>query len=83
VNDHLSDLVKFQTCIIKHNSPIEMQVFFIVGLREKARQQTRLRVQRYCQNKDCTTASPIVQTPHNEGMITQQSGIPNLFNTFI
>jgi hypothetical protein len=27
VNDPLSDLVKFQTCIIKHNTPIEMQVF--------------------------------------------------------
>jgi hypothetical protein len=30
-----------------------------------------------------TAASPIVQTPHNEGTITQQSGTPNLFNTFI
>jgi hypothetical protein len=28
VNDHLSDLVKFQTCIIKDNIPIEMQVIF-------------------------------------------------------
>jgi hypothetical protein len=27
VNDPLSDLVKFETCIIKHNTPIEMQVF--------------------------------------------------------
>jgi hypothetical protein len=81
VNDHLSDLVKFQTCIIKHNTPIEMQVF--VGLREKTRQETRLRVQHYLQNKDRTTASLIVQTPHNEGKITQQSGTPNLFDTSI
>jgi hypothetical protein len=27
VNDHLSDLLKFQTWIIKHNTTIEMQVF--------------------------------------------------------
>jgi hypothetical protein len=27
VNDPLSDLVKFRTCFIKHNTPIEMQVF--------------------------------------------------------
>jgi hypothetical protein len=33
VNDPLSDLVKFQPCIIKLNTPIEMQVF--LGLREK------------------------------------------------
>jgi hypothetical protein len=37
VNDPLSDLVKFQTCIIKHNTCIEMQVFF-VGLHKKTRQ---------------------------------------------
>jgi hypothetical protein len=42
VNDPLSDLVKFQTCIIKHTTTIEMHVF--VGLRVKTRQQTRLRV---------------------------------------
>jgi hypothetical protein len=59
-----------------------MQVFF-VGLREKTRQQTHLRVERYRQNKDCTAASPIVQTLHNEGTITLQSSTPNLFNTFI
>jgi hypothetical protein len=58
-----------------------MQVF--LGLREKTWQQTRLKVQRYRQNKDRTTASPIVQTPHNEGTITQQSGTPNLFITSI
>jgi hypothetical protein len=81
VNDPLSDLVKFQPCIIKLNTPIEMQVF--LGLREKTWQQTCLRVQSYRQNKDHTTASLIVQTPHNEGTITQQSGTPNLFNTFI
>jgi hypothetical protein len=44
VNDPLSDLVKFQTCIIKHNTPIQMQVF--LGLHGKTWQQTRLRVQR-------------------------------------
>jgi hypothetical protein len=27
VNDSFFDLVKFRTCIIKHNTPIEMQVF--------------------------------------------------------
>jgi hypothetical protein len=58
-----------------------MQVF--LGLREKTWQQTRLKVQRYHQNKDRTTASPIVQTLHNEGTITQQSGTPNLFITSI
>jgi hypothetical protein len=58
-----------------------MHVF--LGLREKTWQQTRLKVQRYRQNKDRTTASPIVQTPHNEGTITQQSGTPNLFITSI
>jgi hypothetical protein len=64
VNDHLSDLVHFPSCIIKHNTPSKMQDFF-VGLREKTRQQTRLRFKRYRQNKDRTTASPIVQTPYN------------------
>jgi hypothetical protein len=59
-----------------------MQVFF-VGLREKTWQQTRFRVQRYRQNKDRTAAYPFVQTPHNEGTSTQQSGTPNLFNTCI
>jgi hypothetical protein len=59
-----------------------MQVFF-VGLREKTRQQTHIRVHRYHQNKDRTAASLIVQTPHNKRTITQQSGTPNLFNTFI
>jgi hypothetical protein len=34
VNDPLFDLVKFASCIIKHNTPIGMQDFFI-GLREK------------------------------------------------
>jgi hypothetical protein len=58
-----------------------MQVF--LGLREKTWQQTRLKVQHYRQNKDRTTASLIVQTPHNEGAITQQSGTPNLFITSI
>jgi hypothetical protein len=33
VNDPLFDLVKFRTCIIKHNTPIEMQVF--LGLHKK------------------------------------------------
>jgi hypothetical protein len=33
VNDPLPNLVKFRTCIIKHNTPIEMQVF--LGLHEK------------------------------------------------
>jgi hypothetical protein len=33
VNDHLSDLVKLRTCIIKHNTTIEMPVF--LGLSEK------------------------------------------------
>jgi hypothetical protein len=42
VNDLLSNLVKFQTCIIKHNTLIEMQVF--LGLCEKTQQQTCLRV---------------------------------------
>jgi hypothetical protein len=58
-----------------------MQVF--LGLHEKTWQQTCLKVQHYHQNKDHIAASPIVQTPHNEGTITQQSGTPNLFNTFI
>jgi hypothetical protein len=81
VNDPLSDLVKFPSCIIKHNTPIEMQDF--LGLHEKTRQQTHLRVQRYRQNKDRTAASPIVQTLHNEGTITQQSSTPKLFITSI
>jgi hypothetical protein len=34
VNDPLSDLVKFPSYTIKHNTPIEMLVIF-VGLREK------------------------------------------------
>jgi hypothetical protein len=50
---------------------------------KKTRQQSRLRVECYRQNKDRTTASPIVQTLHNEGMITQHPDTPNLFNTFI
>jgi hypothetical protein len=62
-------------------TPIEMHVFF-VGLHEKTQQQTHLRVQRYHQNKD-RTASPFVQTPHNEGTSTQQSGTPDLFNTCV
>jgi hypothetical protein len=62
--------------------PIEMQDCF-VGLHEKTRQQTCLRVKRYRQNKDRTVTSLIVQTPHNEGTITQQSGTPKFFITSI
>jgi hypothetical protein len=59
-----------------------MQIIF-VALREKTRQQTCLRVQRYHQNKDRIVASLIVQTSHTEGMTTHQSDTPNLFNTSI
>jgi hypothetical protein len=55
---------------------------FFVGLREKHGNKHVLGF-RYRQNKDRITASPIVQTPHNEGTITQQSGTPNLFITSI
>jgi hypothetical protein len=50
---------------------------------EKTRQQTRLRVQRYCQSKDNTATTLRVQTPHNEQMSIQQSGTPKLFNTYL
>jgi hypothetical protein len=82
VNDTLSDLVKFPSCTMKHNTPIEMLDIF-VGLREKTRQQTRVRVHHYHQNKDRTAASPIVQTSHKEATTTQQSFTPKLFITSI
>jgi hypothetical protein len=82
VNDPLSDLVKFPSCTMKHNTPIEMPDIFCRFAR-KTGQQTRVRVHRYHQNKNCTTASLIVQTPHKEATITQQSGTPKLFITSI
>jgi hypothetical protein len=79
VNDLLSDLVKFQTCMIIYRHQLKCK--FFVGLCENTHQQTCLKVQHYCQNKDRTAASPIAPTPHNEGTVTQQSGVPNLFKT--
>jgi glycine cleavage system protein P-like pyridoxal-binding family len=82
VNDPLSDLVKFPSCTMKHNTLIEMPNIFCRFAR-KTRQQTRVRVHCYRQNKDHTAAFLIVQTPHNEATITQQSGTPKLFITSI